>query len=70
MKAGISVTDVEKCNEGLGWFVGPMLDVSLPLVGFSVDVSALYYQVKYFMIGSSPQLLKRKGVWMSLAYLF
>ena len=155
LKGGISVTDVEKRNEGLGWFIGPMLDVSLPLVGFSADVSALYYQVEYnkydkdftdkyiemplnikwsflqsgmlkpylslgpqltylmefsdgeyanhwaasfnvgagvrlfrhfqvginynlplgrtieqFMIGSSPQPLKRKGVWMSLAYLF
>lgn len=45
LKGGASFIDMNKdYTSGTGWFVGPMLDVSLPLVGFSVDVSVLYHR--------------------------
>lgn len=48
MKAGLNVTDMhfskkvlDKSNQA-GWFFGPTVKFSLPLVGLGVDVSALY----------------------------
>ena len=50
VKGGIDVTemsfknDVFNADNRLGWFIGPTLKIGMPLVGFSVDVSALYNQ--------------------------
>lgn len=47
IKTGISKTILERIYDDVGWYIGPMLDLSLPLPGFSTDVSILYHQVHY-----------------------
>lgn len=50
-KGGASFMDMNKGHtSGTGWFVGPMLDVSLPFSGFSADVSVLYHRYYYEII--------------------
>lgn len=50
LKAGLNMTNPSKKNfdEGLkgktGWFVGPMAEVTIPIVGLGVDGSLLYSQ--------------------------
>lgn len=39
-----SVGDVK--DNSTGWFIGPMAEVTLPIVGIGVDVAALYSQTK------------------------
>lgn len=48
LKAGINATDMHlskdvfDASNRAGWFAGPMVKVSLPLTGLSVDAAALY----------------------------
>lgn len=49
VKAGLNVTKVSldkstviDANNRIGWFAGPMLDVSLPITGLGFDVAVLY----------------------------
>lgn len=51
LKGGASFIDMNKSHtSGTGWFVGPMLDVSLPFAGLSADVSVLYHRYYYEVI--------------------
>ena len=48
VKGGASFTEIDKIyTQGTGWFVGPMLDVSLPFAGISVDASVLFHHISY-----------------------
>ena len=39
VKGGTSFTEIDEIyTQGTGWFVGPMLDVTLPFDGISADV--------------------------------
>lgn len=48
VKGGVSFMEVnDNRHDDFGWFVGPMLDMALPVTGLSVDVSALYHREYY-----------------------
>ncbi|MBR5204998.1 MAG: outer membrane beta-barrel protein [Bacteroidaceae bacterium] len=48
VKGGTSFTEIDEIyTQGTGWFVGPMLDVTLPFDGISADASLLFHQIKY-----------------------
>ena len=48
VKGGVSFMEVnDNRHDDFGWFVGPMLDMDLPVTGLSVDVSALYHREYY-----------------------
>lgn len=50
LKGGLNVTDMKFSNDVFdasnraGWFVGPTLKISLPVVGLGIDAAALYDQ--------------------------
>lgn len=54
--------DVFNSNNRMGWFVGPTMNIPIPLPGMSIDLSALYNQRKskidvyYSPVGSSSSL--------------
>ncbi|MBO4719420.1 MAG: porin family protein [Prevotella sp.] len=45
--------DVFKTDNKLGWFVGPSLQVTLPVGGLGVEIAGLYNQKKYEVNGES-----------------
>ena len=59
VKGGLDIQDMKFDNSvfntdnKLGWFVGPTLQVSLPIGGLGVDIAGLYNQKKYEVNGES-----------------
>ena len=59
VKGGLDIQDMKFDNtvfntdNKLGWFVGPTLQVSLPIGGLGVDIAGLYNQKKYEVNGES-----------------
>ncbi|MBP5713309.1 MAG: porin family protein [Prevotella sp.] len=59
IKGGLDIQDMKFDNtvfdtdNKLGWFVGPTLQVSLPIGGLGVDIAGLYNQKKYEVNGES-----------------
>ena len=59
VKGGLDIQDMKFDNSvfntdnKLGWFVGPTLQVSLPIGGLGVDIAGLYNQKKYEVNGKS-----------------
>ena len=59
VKGGLDIQDMKFDNSvfntdnKLGWFVGPTLQVSLPIGGLGVDIAGLYNQKKYEVNGQS-----------------
>ncbi len=48
VKGGASLMEINDTrHDDFGWFVGPMLDMALPVTGLSVDISALYHREYY-----------------------
>ncbi|MCR5078284.1 MAG: porin family protein [Prevotella sp.] len=69
LKAGLNVTDMhfngevfDKSNQA-GWFAGPTLKLSLPIVGLGVDASALYdYRSAKVSDGVEEQTVKQQQI--------
>ena len=59
VKGGLDIQKMEFDNSvfntdnKLGWFVGPSLQVSLPIGGLGVEIAGLYNQKKYEVNGES-----------------
>jgi len=59
VKGGLDIQNMKFDNSvfntdnKLGWFVGPTLQVSLPIGGLGVDIAGLYNQKKYEVNGES-----------------
>ena len=59
VKGGLDIQDMKFDNSvfntdnKLGWFVGPTLQISLPIGGLGVDIAGLYNQKKYEVNGES-----------------
>ena len=59
VKGGLDIQNMKfdesvfKTDNKLGWFVGPTLQVSLPIGGLGVDIAGLYNQKKYEVNGES-----------------
>ena len=59
VKGGLDIQDMKFDNSvfntdnKLGWFVGPTLQVSLPIGGLGIDIAGLYNQKKYEVNGES-----------------
>ena len=55
IKGGIDIPklDIEGAKNGSGFFVGPMIDFTLPIVGLGIDAAALYSQSNLKFEGES-----------------
>lgn len=48
VKGGASLMEInDKLHDDFGWFIGPTLDMALPVKGLSVDISAHYHREYY-----------------------
>lgn len=69
VKAGLNVTDMHLSNEvfdksnNAGWFAGPTVKFTLPIVGLGVDASALYdYRSAKLTSDGEEQTVKQQQI--------
>lgn len=70
LKGGLDISKLDN-NIGdntTGFFVGPMLDVTLPILGLGIDVAALYSQSGLDVNGASSEKLKSVEVPVNLKW--
>lgn len=60
LKGGLDISKLDNNlgDNATGFFVGPMLDVTLPIVGLGIDVAALYSQSGMDVNNKSSEKLK------------
>ena len=48
-KGGTSITNLDNRYEGdvTGWYIGPTIEFTLPILGIGIDATALYHKVDY-----------------------
>ena len=70
LKGGLDISKLDN-NIGdntTGFFVGPMLDVTLPILGLGIDVAALYSQSGLDVNGASSEKLKSVEIPVNLKW--
>lgn len=70
LKGGIDMSKVttEIGDNATGFFVGPMMEATLPIVGLGVDVAALYSQSGVKFVDSDAEQLKSVEVPINLKW--
>lgn len=64
----ISKLDTKVSGNTTGFFVGPMLDVTLPIIGLGIDVAALYSQSGIDVNNKSSEKLKSVEIPVNLKW--
>lgn len=64
----ISKLDTKVSDNTTGFFVGPMLDVTLPIIGLGIDVAALYSQSGIDVNNKSSEKLKSVEIPVNLKW--
>ena len=64
----ISKLDTKVSDNRTGFFVGPMIDVTLPIIGLGIDVAALYSQSGIDVNNKSSEKLKSVEIPVNLKW--
>ncbi|WP_300790230.1 porin family protein [uncultured Bacteroides sp.] len=70
LKGGLDISklDTKVSGNTTGFFVGPMLDVTLPIIGLGIDVAALYSQSGIDVNNKSSEKLKSVEIPVNLKW--
>lgn len=70
LKGGLDISklDTKVSDNTTGFFVGPMLDVTLPIIGLGIDVAALYSQSGIDVNNKSSEKLKSVEIPVNLKW--
>ena len=70
LKGGLDISKLDNNlgDNATGFFVGPMLDVTLPILGLGIDVAALYSQSGLDVNGASSEKLKSVEIPVNLKW--
>lgn len=70
LKGGLDISklDSKVSDNTTGFFVGPMLDVTLPIIGLGIDVAALYSQSGIDVNNKSSEKLKSVEIPVNLKW--
>ena len=70
LKGGLDISklDTKVSDNRTGFFVGPMIDVTLPIIGLGIDVAALYSQSGIDVNNKSSEKLKSVEIPVNLKW--
>ena len=70
LKGGLDISRLDNNigDNATGFFVGPMLDVTLPIVGLGIDVAALYSQSGLDVDNKNSEKLKSVEIPVNLKW--
>ena len=70
LKGGLDISklDTKVSDNTTGFFVGPMVDVTLPIIGLGIDVAALYSQSGIDVNNKSSEKLKSVEIPVNLKW--
>lgn len=70
LKGGLDISklDTKVSDNTTGFFVGPMLDVTLPIIGLGIDVAALYSQSGIDVNNKNSEKLKSVEIPVNLKW--